>query len=166
MLSALLLLMQSSMIACTIVTWNIKDLGGSKNDEEIQYIARTIKKYDVIAIQEVVAKDPKGVQAVLRIVSELNRMGSKWDYKYSDATNSPSPYISERYAFIWKTSVVSIANKPFLDAHLEDKCFREPYIARFKLKQNNKYFFVVNFHSRKHMDKPEDEIIYLDDYEK
>ncbi len=52
-----------------------------------------------------------GAQAVARLADELNRKGTKWDYVISDPTSS-SAYKTERYAFIWKTSKVTI---PFGD---------------------------------------------------
>jgi deoxyribonuclease-1-like protein len=84
-----------------IASWNIQDLGRSKNAEEINSIAKILRNFDLVAIQEVVAKDPAGAQAVTKIVDELNRMGSKWDYQISNPTKSPSVYMSERYAFLW-----------------------------------------------------------------
>lgn len=147
-----------------ILTWNIQDLGQSKNDDEIMTIAKIINPYDIIAIQEVVAKDPRGAQAVAKIADKLNRMGSKWDYRISDPTKSPSSNMSERYAYFFKTSKVSLISKPFLDSELEDKYIREPYIAEFKLKNGENSFFIVNFHSRVHSENPENEIVYLKDY--
>jgi len=145
----------------TIATWNIRDLGRTKDSLEILQIAKIIKDFDVVAIQEVVAKDPAGAQAVAKISDELNRMGSKWDYSISDSTKSPSANISERYAFLWKTSKVKLVKKPYLDKELEDLCFREPYIAKFKLKKGEETFYVINYHSRKHYDKPEEEIVHF-----
>jgi len=43
-----------------IVTWNIRDLGRSKD-------------YDLVAIQEVVAKDPAGAQAVAKMKFSMNQ---------------------------------------------------------------------------------------------
>ncbi|QXP71258.1 endonuclease/exonuclease/phosphatase family protein [Polaribacter sp. R2A056_3_33] len=149
-----------------IVTWNIRDLGRTKNAEEIIEIAKILRNFDLVAIQEVAAKDPAGAQAVAKIVDELNRMGSKWDYQISNPTKSPSVYMSERYAILWKTSKVSILEKAYLDKDLEDKCFREPFIGKFKLKKGKTPFYVVNFHSRKHNDHPEEEIKFLKDYPK
>jgi deoxyribonuclease-1-like protein len=147
-----------------IATWNLQDLGRTKDSIEILEIAKIIKEFDILAIQEVVAKDPAGAQAVAKIADELNRMGSKWDYSISSPTKSPSAYMSERYAFIWKTSKVSLVMKAFLDKELEQKCIREPYIAKFKLKKGSEPFYVVNFHSRKHDDHPEEEIIFFNEY--
>lgn len=147
-----------------ILTWNIQNLGQSKNNDEILTIAKTIKSYDIIAVQEVVAKDPRGAQAVAKIADNLNRMGSKWDYRISDPTKSPSSNMSERYAYFWKTSKIKLISKPYLDTELEDKCIREPYIAEFKLKNGKDSFFIVNFHSRVHSENPENEIVYFKDY--
>ena len=149
-----------------ILTWNIQDLGQSKDDDEILTIAKIIKPYDIIAVQEVVGKDPRGVQAVARIADNLNRMGSKWDYRISNPTKSPSSNMSERYAYFWKTSKVKLISKPYLDSELEEKCIREPYIAEFKLKNGKDSFFIVNFHSRVHSKNPEKEIIYFKNYPK
>jgi endonuclease/exonuclease/phosphatase family metal-dependent hydrolase len=157
---------KSDQNSIKILTWNIQDLGQSKNNDEILTIAKIIKSYDIIAVQEVVAKDPRGAQAVAKIADNLNRMGNKWDYSISDPTKSPSGNMSERYAYFWKTSKVKLISKPFLDTELEDKCIREPYIAEFKLKNGKDSFFIVNFHSRVHSENPENEIVYFKDYPK
>ena len=43
------------------------------NQEIISDIFKIINDYDIVAIQEVVAKDPAGAQAVARIVDNLNK---------------------------------------------------------------------------------------------
>lgn len=148
----------------SLVSWNIRDLGGSKDDNEIHQIAQILRGYDIVAIQEVVAKDPKGAQAVARIAEELNRMGSKWDYSISDPTQSPSVYKSERYAFLWKTAKVKMINKPYLDSELSTVCDREPYIGLFKPKKETAEFYVINFHSRRFDAYPEEEIRHFIEY--
>lgn len=147
-----------------IASWNIRDLGRTKDADEITEIAKIIRDYDMVAIQEVVAKDPAGAQAVAKIADALNRMGSKWDYRISMPTQSPSVYISERYAFLWKTSKVALKSRAYLDDTLAEVIYREPFIAEFVLKNDPTPFYVVNFHSRKFNDRPEVEIIYLKTY--
>lgn len=147
-----------------IVSWNIQDLGKTKNSKEILQIAQIVRDFDIIALQEVVAKDPGGAQAVAKIADELNRMGFKWDYQISNPTKSPSGNISERYAFLWKTSKLNLVYKAYLDKELETIFFREPFIATFKIKGETIPFYVVNYHSRKYYDKPEEEIIHFLDY--
>src|SRR6266498_5222543 len=97
----------------TICSWNLENFGKSKNDSTINFIANTVKDYDVVAIQEVVAGDG-GAQAVARLSDALNRKGFKWDYTISEPTLSSS-YKTERYAFIWKTSRLTIIGKAWLE---------------------------------------------------
>lgn len=156
-----LLLAQTSI---SILTWNIKDLGRSKKESEIKIITTVMKDYDLIAIQEVVAKDPAGAQKVAEIAELLNRMGNKWDYRISDPTDSPSPYVSERYAYIWKTSkLTQIGGRPYLDKRLAVICDREPYIAQFKTKDDST-FYTINFHSRPHNKQPDLEVAEFSNY--
>ena len=117
-----------------IVSWNIKDFGKSRTDEEISAIAQHIKHADVLAIQEVVAKDPGGAKAVARLADQLNRMGSKWDYRISDPTQSTSSQKSERYAFLWKTSKLTVTGGgPRLLTELTSYVEREPYFIKLNL---------------------------------
>ena len=39
----------------SVISWNLENFGKSKADSAIEFIANTVKEYDVIAIQEVVA---------------------------------------------------------------------------------------------------------------
>lgn len=149
-----------------LITWNIQNLGQSKDDNEIAFIVNILKDFDIVAIQEVVAKHPAGAQKVAQIADELNRKGSKWDYRISNPTKSPSVFMSERYAFLWKTSKVDLKGRAYLDDELASKMIREPYMAKFKLNDSDTTFMVANFHSRKHSDNPELEIQYFKDYPK
>lgn len=148
-----------------IISWNIQDLGQSKNDTEIEFIVKVLEDFDLVAIQEVVAKHPAGAQKVAQIADELNRTGSKWDYRISNPTKSPSSQMSERYAFLWKTSKLNIKGRAYLDDELASEIFREPYIAKFKSRSNDSTFHVVNFHSRKYNDNPQLEIKYFKYYQ-
>lgn len=70
-----------------LLSWNLENFGKSKSNFEISFIANTVKDFDIIAIQEVVA-GYGGAQAVAKLCDELNRKGSKWDYTISDPTSS------------------------------------------------------------------------------
>ena len=69
-------------------------------------MANTLREFDVIALQEVIA-GYGGAQAVARLAGELNRTGAKWDFVVSNPTQSSSPQAAERYAYLWKTSQVT-----------------------------------------------------------
>ncbi len=140
-----------------LLSWNIENLGSSKSNQEITFIANTIKDFDIIAIQEVVAGDG-GAQAVAKLADELNRKGAKWDYTISDPTSS-SAYKTERYAFIWKTARVKKIGKAWLELKYHLEIDREPYLCTFQYE--NKQFTVVNFHAITKKMQPETEIKYF-----
>lgn len=163
-LKALLLLSTTLFLSLTIqaqvkiMTWNLLNIGKSKTDEQIEYIAKVIKQTDIIAIQEVVT-NPSGAQTIAKLHEELNRSsGAKWDYAVSDPTIS-SPYRSERYAYIWKTSKVKLKGKPFLEPTYQQEIEREPYMATFIYKE--KEITISSIHTLPTKHQPETEIKYL-----
>jgi endonuclease/exonuclease/phosphatase family metal-dependent hydrolase len=140
-----------------LVSWNIQNFGKSKSTIEINFIANTLKNYDIIAIQEVVA-GYGGAQAVAKLADELNRKGSKWDYVISDPTSS-TPYKKERYAFIWKTASVKKIGRAWLEKKYHLEIDREPFYCTFEYKKNK--FTLVNFHAITKSQQPETEIKYF-----
>lgn len=142
----------------TVCSWNLENFGKSKSDSVIKFIANTIKDFDVVAIQEVVAGNG-GSQAVARLNDELNRKGFKWNYTISEPTKSSSHAASERYAFIWKTSRLTLTGKAWLEKKYNLEIDREPFLATFKIK--DKSFTLVNFHAIPKSKQPETEIKYL-----
>lgn len=139
------------------LSWNVENLGSSKTDSTINFIANTIKGYDLVALQEVVAGDG-GAKAVARLVDELNRKGAQWDYAISNPTSS-SAYKTERYAFLWKTAEVKLVGKPWLERKYHLEIDREPYYATFEYK--GKRLTLVNFHAKTKKKQPETEIKYF-----
>lgn len=137
-----------------LISWNIRDFGKTKNSEELNQIAEIVKNTDILAIQEVVA-GYGGAQAVAKLTDILNRKGSKWDYVISNPTQS-SKYVTERYAFIWKTKRIKIKNRGWLLDELDSLIDREPFLLDFYL--NKQKFTILNFHSRPHNKNPESEI--------
>lgn len=148
-----------------LISWNIQDLGGTKNAFELQRMVAILKNYDLIVIQEVVAKDPRGAQAVALLDDLLDRTGSNWDYTVSDETSSSKPKQRERYAYLWRTNVLNKRLDARLDTALSDLCLREPYLAQFRVVGGGS-FFVVNFHSKIYDEHPEDEIRYFSEYKR
>jgi len=138
----------------SLISWNIRDFGKTKNSEELDQIAEIVRDTDILAIQEVVA-GYGGAQAVAKLADILNRKGSKWDYVISDPTSS-SKYVTERYAFIWKTRHIKIKNRGRLINELDSVIDREPYLMDFYWE--GKKLTIVNFHSRPHDKNPEAEI--------
>lgn len=144
----------------SLISWNIRDFGKTKSNEELGEIANILKNTDIIAIQEVVA-GYGGAQAVAKLTEELNRKGSQWDYVISNPTNS-TKYVTERYAFIWKTKQIKIKNRGALVTDLDSLVDREPFLIDFYV--NGEKLSILNFHSRPHDKNPEAEIIAITDY--
>jgi putative component of membrane protein insertase Oxa1/YidC/SpoIIIJ protein YidD/endonuclease/exonuclease/phosphatase family metal-dependent hydrolase len=138
-------------------SWNIQNFGKSKSESEINFIANTIKDFDVVAIIEVVAGDG-GAQAVAKLNDVLNRKGAKWDYTISNPTISNS-YKAERYAFLWKTSKLTKVGDAWLEQKYNLEIDREPYFATFKTE--GKEFTLVTFHALTKSKQPETEIKYF-----
>ena len=152
-----LLFFSFSFSQTSLISWNLENFGQSKSNQTINYIANTIKDFDIIAIQEVVAGNG-GAQAIARLADELNRTGAKWDYTISDPTSS-SAYKTERYAFIWKTSKIKKIGKAWLEKKYHLEIDREPYYCTFQYK--NKQFTIANFHAITKNRQPETEIKYF-----
>ncbi len=141
----------------TIISWNLKDFGNSKGYTELEFIAKTLKDYDIIAIQEVVSGDG-GAQTIAKLHYKLNQTGFKWDYSISDPTSS-SAYKSERYAFFWKTSKATKVGNSWLEKKYHLEIDREPFFTTFRAE--GKDFTLVNFHSITKSMQPETEVKYF-----
>lgn len=140
-----------------LLSWNLENFGKSKSNQEIAFIANTVKEYDIVTIQEVVAGNG-GTQAVAKLADELNRKGAKWDYRISEPTSSTA-YKTERYAFLWKTSAVKLKGKPWLERNYHLEIDREPYFATFEIK--GKSITIASFHAITKSKQPETEIKYF-----
>lgn len=153
----LALLTSLSFSQTKLLSWNIENLGRSKSNLELEFIATTLKDYDIVALQEVVAGEG-GAQTVAKLADELNRKGAKWDYAISNPTSS-SAYKTERYAYLWKTSRAHLKGKPWLESNFQLEIDREPYFATFIV--NQKDVTLVNFHAITKSKQPEKEIKYF-----
>jgi endonuclease/exonuclease/phosphatase family metal-dependent hydrolase len=134
------------------------NFGKSKSDSELEFIATTLNKYDIVTIQEVVAGNG-GAKAVSRLVAVLNNKGFQWDYAISDATTSGNPSSRERYAFLWKVSQVKKIGKSWLEQNFQKEIDREPFMSTFEYK--GKQFTLASFHAVPKKKNPESEIKYF-----
>lgn len=140
-----------------IISWNLENFGKSKTNSHLNIVANTLRNFDIIAIQEVVA-GYGGAQTVARLTEILNEKGSKWDYSISNPTSGDS-YKKERYAYIWKTSKAKLKGSAWLEKKYNLEIDREPYFATFEI--DKKYITLVNFHAITKKKQPEKEIKYF-----
>ncbi len=152
-----------------VISWNLYNFGKSKEAKEIEYIAKKLKEYDIVAIQEV-STSLYGIRAVGKLADELNRTGSKWEYKISEPTSGDG---KERYAYLWKTSTrnakISL-KKDWLEESIEAKVDREPYMARFEIEykkgKTKNTVLIASFHAVPTSKDPEKEIVFLEEIPK
>ena len=142
----------------SICSWNLMNFGKSKSDSELEFIATTLNKYDIVTIQEVVAGNG-GAKAVSRLVAVLNNKGFQWDYAISDVTTSDNPSSRERYAFIWKPNQVKKIGNSWLEQNFQKEIDREPFMSTFEYK--GKQFTLASFHAVPKKKHPESEIKYF-----
>ena len=140
-----------------LYSWNLKDLGKTKSESEIDFVAATIKDADVIAIQEVVAGEG-GAQAVAKLAATLNQKQQIWDYVISDPTSSSS-YKQERYAYLWKKAKLKKLGRPWLENTFHVEIDREPFYCSFTNTIDT--FTLVNYHAITKSRQPETEIKYF-----
>jgi len=76
-----------------IGTWNIKEFGAKRDTDAVQYIAETVSRFDVCAIQEV-RSDLEGLHDLMRC------LGSWYEVFYTDVTKGKSGN-DERMAFVY-----------------------------------------------------------------
>lgn len=125
-----------------LLTWNIRNLNGKKEDKAITYIGEICKNFDIIAIQE--AKDNLG--GLEKLQKEL---GTKYRFIFSDTAGN-----SERLVFVYDQSKVQFTG---LAAEVvmapgtgreniipELEFDRTPYMASFRINECN--FIIVTVH--------------------
>lgn len=140
-----------------VTSWNIQDLGVTKNEHELKVMANLVEDSDIVAIQEVVAGEG-GPKAVSRLLEVLKNRDSNWKVITSDKTSGEGV---ERYSFFWKSNNAYLVDNPEngLNNELADSINREPFIQGFSVGGHS--FAVVNFHAVPTNKKPSTEIIQL-----
>ena len=111
-----------------LAAWNIRIMSNkSRTDAELKAIARTLADYDFIAIVEL--RDEIVLQRTQRI---LLQMGKAYQYQLSPAVGRG---VKERYAFLYKSNLVSVVTPGKLYPDAEDgidNFSRDPYWATFR----------------------------------
>ncbi len=158
-----------------LVSWNLYNFGRSKDDTEMDFIARQVMRFDLIAIQEV-STSAAGADAVARLAALLARNGTRWQVAVSEPTSGDG---AERYAFLWRTDRVRLLGTPWLERSLAAPLDREPFLGRFELIPTGRRVLVASFHAvptsknpaaevrlleRLHERYPDDHLVILGDF--
>ncbi len=146
-----------------IAAFNIQVFGRSKIEKPIvvDYLARIVRQFDVVAIQEIRSKD----QDILPLfVEAINAGGRQYDYAIGPRLGRSSS--KEQYAFVFDRASIEIDRQQLytLDDP-DDLLHREPLVGWFRVRgppaQQGFTFSLVNIHTDP--DEVDEEINVLDD---
>jgi len=147
----------------TVASWNIQVLGESKIEqpEVMEVVVDVVRRFDVIAIQELRAKDQTFAD---RFLSRVNSDGSKYDVVVGPRlgrTNS-----KEQYLYLYDTNRIELIDGSVYTIHDQlDLLHREPLVASFRvigaLSGTPWNFTLVNIHTDP--DEVDEEVDVLDD---
>jgi endonuclease/exonuclease/phosphatase family metal-dependent hydrolase len=146
-----------------IASFNIQVLGTTKvqNEPVMEILARTIRHFDVVAIQEIRAKS----QDVLpQLVKAINATGRRYDFVIGERQGRTSS--KEQYAFVFDSQRVEVDRHQLYSIHdPDDLLHRPPYVAWFRVRgpppEHAFTFTLVNIHTDP--DEVSDEVNVLDD---
>ncbi|MBU0477050.1 endonuclease/exonuclease/phosphatase family protein, partial [bacterium] len=130
-----------------IASFNIQIFGQNKinNTEAMEIISKIVKRYDLVAIQEVRSTEQNVIPTLLNYINDAN---TKYDYIISERLGRSTS--KEQYAFVYNTKTINpITNSSYVVKDTDDVFEREPFVASFK--SGNFDFTMVDNHI-----KPED----------
>lgn len=113
----------------TIASFNIQVFGQSKlkNPQVMQVLAEIVRRFDVVAIQEIRSKE----QDVLpRFIELINANGAHYKYVISPRLGRTSS--KEQYAFVYDTATVEVDPRTYVVGDPDDLLHREPFVATFR----------------------------------
>lgn len=140
---------QRTVSTLIIGSFNIQRLGPSKLPDQqlMQYYADIIRRFDVIALQEITSSDQNTLPFLLQYV---NANGARYSYTISPQIGRTAKYL-EQYAFVFDTTRVnSRQDACFVMRDEADLFHREPFVGRFATVanvQNPFTFSLVNIHT-------------------
>lgn len=132
-----------------IASFNIQVLGKSKmaKPEVVNVLVDVIRQFDIVAIQEVRAKEDDIIPA---LVQAVNSNGSRYGFLIGPRLGRTVS--TEQYAFVFDTN--RIEHEPSSVGTISDPAdlmHREPFVARFRARTNSPdhafTFWLVNTHT-------------------
>jgi len=133
-----------------ICTFNIQNFGNTKLNDvgRINVLAGIIRKYDIVAIQEISDKPNIVPGKFLDIINDNHRFS--YNYICSERTGKQpdDKSFQEQYAYYYDTCKVLLLDQPviFPDSAGDD-FVREPYLARFGAREGSFSFILITIHT-------------------
>lgn len=133
-----------------IATFNIQNFGKTKAGKPaiLEYLAEVVREFDIVAVQEI---SDVSETAPKKFLGAINSTGRNFGLLLSERTGKqPDDKTSqEQYAFYYDTTRVEVLDKgAIFDDSTNDLFQREPYTARFKVKNTALSFAITQVHTR------------------
>lgn len=132
-----------------IASFNIQVLGPQKVSDSVavEALARIIRNFDVVAIQEIRTTDP---QVIGQLLDQVNAQGDQYGYVVGPRLGRS--HSKEQYAFIFDQRRIEVAtNWVYTVSDPGDRLHREPLVARFRSRavptEQAFTFTLVNIHT-------------------
>jgi endonuclease/exonuclease/phosphatase family metal-dependent hydrolase len=146
-----------------IASFNIQVFGESKSEKQhvMNVLAKVVRQFDVVAIQEVRAKSQ---DVIPNFVKLLNSDGSRYDHVVGPRLGRSNS--KEQYAFVFDTTRIELdRGSVYTVGDRNDLLHREPLVARFRAhgppSDSAFTFTLVNIHTDP--DETREELDALDD---
>ena len=133
----------TTLTTIRIASFNIQVFGRAKasKDEVMEILANTISQFDIVAIQEIRDKSGTAIKALEVAVDDI---GVNYDFVIGPRLGRTTS--KEQYAYFYKTDVIEVEGSYTYDDSGNDTFHRELYIAKFKVKNGNLDFAMINIH--------------------
>lgn len=132
-----------------IATFNIQQFGKTKRGkpEVMAVLVQVVRKYDLIAIQEI--KEANGDTPPAFLTAVNAEAGPAYAMVVSPRTGATaSSNAKEQYAFYYSTETIQSLDDGALYPDPADAFVREPWAARFKAKDGNFSFVLLDIHTQ------------------
>lgn len=131
-----------------VATFNIQVFGQTKasNPEIMEELARIVRQYDIVAIQEI--KDVKEKVPYL-FLAKVNEKNNEYRLILSPRTGlqEDDKKSQEQYAFIYNSKKIEqVGQGKLFDDTKNDLFQREPFSARFRIIGTKESFVLINVH--------------------
>ena len=130
-------------------SFNLQRLGPTKLGDPwvMEKFADLIRRFDVIALQEITSKDQRTLPL---LVEEVNRAGGRYSYTISPRIGRESSGYYEQYAFVFDTARIHGGpNYCYVVQDHDDILHREPFVGRFEtiVAEHPFRFTLINIHT-------------------
>ncbi len=146
-----------------IASFNVQVLGRTKMSKPhvVDILARVMRKFDIVAIQEIRSMDQSVIPA---LVDKINSTGRNYDFVISERLGRT--HSKEQYAYIFDCGSVEVdRNQLYVVNDPNDSLHREPFVGWFRVRGPEAHeaftFSLVNIHTDP--DEVRQEVNLLDD---